>query len=155
MAVEQQFDPESWRTMQFAPFWILSGISGRYRGFAVEELLVFERWLDEAGRAPGGLSRAVLGPVSADMTSYAAEFELRDETIVSGLTRTGEILAGHPPLEVELFHDALINVLGMGLAKARGPYGREPTVEGEHMLTMLAEFLRPGITFGANPGDAA
>jgi len=155
MSVEQQFHPEDWRSLQFAPFWILSGVAGRYRQFAVEEILVFERWLYEASRAPGLLTREVLGPVSADVTGFADEFETREGTIVSGLTHIGEILAGRPPLEVDLFRDALINVLGRGLAKARGPYGRQATIESEDMLTMLEEFLRPGVAFGSEPGDAA
>ena len=35
------------------------------------------------------------------------------------------------------------------MARARGPYGKKPTTESAQMLTMLEEFLRPGITFAA------
>jgi hypothetical protein len=155
MNFERQFDPAQWRTLQFAPFLILSGVSGRYRGFADEEMLVFERWLAEASRAPGVLSREILAPVSADVTEFAEAYAQYDDTIVSGLTAVAEILVGQPPLEVQLFRDALIDVLGMGLGRARGPYGRELTNEGEQMLTMLDEFLRPGVVFGPASGDAA
>lgn len=52
MTFREQFDSVQWRTLQFAPFLILSGVSGRYGRFAVEEVAVFERWLDAAVRAP-------------------------------------------------------------------------------------------------------
>ncbi len=155
MSFRQQFDAGQWRTLQFAPFLILSGVSGRYRDFALEEMHVFEHWLDQASRAPGSLSREVLTPVSADVTGFAAAFEDYELTIVSGLTSAGRILVGQPLVEVELFRDALVKVLGAGLARARGPYGQEPTAEGEQMLTMLEEFLRPRVVFPAETGDAA
>lgn len=151
----QQFDARQWRALQFAPYLILSGVTGRYRDFGVEELLVFERWLDEASRAPGNLSREVLGPVSADAMTFADAYAGYNVTIVSGLTAVAEILIGQPQLEVELFRDALIKVLGRGMARARGPYGKQPTPDGEQMLTMLDEFLRPGVVFASRSGDAA
>ena len=43
------------------------------------------------------------------------------------------------------------------MTRARGPYGKEATPEGEQMLTMLEEFLRPRVVFPAEPrsGSAA
>lgn len=155
MGFREQFDNQEWRALELAPFLILCGVSGRYRDFRVEEMQVFERWLDEASRAPGNLNREVLGPVSGDVPAFAEEFDRYDETIVSGLSAVGRILAGHPPIEVELFRDALVNVLGAGITRARGPYGKHATAEGEQMLTMLDEFLRQGVAFPVEPGDAA
>jgi hypothetical protein len=155
MSFREQFDSAQWRALQLAPFLILGGVSGRYRGFAPEEMLVFERWLDEASRAPGNLNREVLSPVSADLPGFAADFEHYEVTIVSGLTAVARILVDQPPLEVDLFRTALIKVLGAGMARARGPYGKQMTVEDEQMLTMLEEFLRPTVVFPARSGDAA
>jgi hypothetical protein len=43
----------------------------------------------------------------------------------------------------------LIHVLGEGIARARGPYGKQITTESSQMLVMMDEFLRPGIFFAA------
>ena len=123
MSFREQFDSAQ-RTLQFAPFLILSGMSGRYRDFAVEEMAVFERWLDEAARAPGSLNREVLSSVATDITEITVDYERYDGTIVSGLTAVGDILVGQPEPEVDGFRGALIHVLGAGIARARGPYGK-------------------------------
>ena len=149
MSFREQFDSAQWRTLQLAPFLILSGVSGRYRDFAVEEMVVFERWLDEAARAPGSLNREVLSSVAADITGLAAEYARYDGTIVSGLAAVGDILVCQPEPEVDAFRGALVQVLGTGIARARGPYGKQLTTESEQMLEMLEEFLRPGVTFAA------
>jgi hypothetical protein len=155
MSFREQFDPGHWRALQLAPFLILSGVSGRYRGFATDEMLVFEHWLGEASRAPGGLNRDILAPVSANVAGFATAFEDYQITIVSGLTAVGRILVGQPESEVVLHRTALVNILGRGLARARGPYGREVTTQDEQTLVMLEEFLLPGIAFPADSGDAA
>jgi hypothetical protein len=156
MRFTEQFDSDQWSRLQFAPFLILSGVSGRYRDFAPEEMAVFERWLDAAARAPGSLNREVLASVSADITAIAAQYEGYAGTISSGLTAVGDVLAGQPVTEVNGFRHALIHVLGAGVARARGPYGQEPTTEASQMLMMLDEFLRPGINFAPDPvADAA
>jgi hypothetical protein len=152
MSFRQQFDSGEWLALQLAPFLVLSGVSGRYRGFRTEEMQVFERWLSEASRAPGNLNREVLQPVSADVPAFAEAYDGYGETIVGGLAAVGRLLVGQPLIEVELFGDALINILGVGMTRARGPYGKEATPEGEQMLTMLEEFLRPRVVFPAEPG---
>lgn len=149
MTFREQFDSVQWRTLQYAPFLILSGVSGRYGNFAVEEVAVFERWLDAAARAPGTLSGEVLSSVADDLTELATEFECYGGTIVSGLTSVSDVLVHQPQSEVEAFRSALIHVLGAGIARARGPYGKQLTTESSQMLTMMEEFLRPGIFFAA------
>jgi hypothetical protein len=151
MRFREQFDSDQWRTLQFAPFLILSGVSGRYRDFDPKELAVFERWLDAAARAPGSLNREVLTSVSVDIDAIAAQYEGYAGTISSGLNAVGEVLVGQPVPEINGFRHALINILGAGVARARGPYGQEPTTEASQMLTMLDEFLRPGINFAPDP----
>ena len=156
MRFREQFEPDQWSTLQFAPFLILSGVSGRYRDFAPAEMAVFERWLDAAARAPGNLNREVLTSVTADIDAIAAQYEGYAGTISSGLTAVGDVLVGQPVHEVNGFRHALVHVLGAGVARARGPYGQEPTTEASQMLVMLDEFLRSGIHFAPDPvADAA
>ena len=101
----------------------------------------------KAGRAP---TRAPRGHV------LACQHEAYAGTISSGLTAVGDVLVGQPLREVNAFRHALIDVLGAGVARARGPYGQKPTTEASQMLMMLDEFLRPGINFASDPvGDAA
>jgi hypothetical protein len=149
MTLREQFDSVQWRTLQFAPFLILSGVSGRYRHFAVVEVAVFERWLDAAMRAPGNLNREVLSSVAADITELTAEYECYGGTIVSGLTSVSDVLVHQPVPEIEAFRSALIHVLGAGIGRARGPYGKQLTPESSQMLLMMEEFLRPGMFFAA------
>ena len=149
MGLREQFDATQWRSLQLAPFLVLSGVSGRYRDFGGEEMVVFERWLEEAARAPGALNREVLGSVVASITELTAAYARYEGTIVSGLTTVGDLLAGQPVAEINGFRHALIHVLGAGMARARGPYGKSTTTEAAQMLTMLDEFLRPGVTFAA------
>jgi hypothetical protein len=149
MTFREQFDSVQWKTLQFAPFLVLSGVSGRYGRFAVEEVAVFERWLDAAAQAPGRLNREVLSSVATDITELSTEYSCYEGTIVSGLTSVCDVLADQPPPEVEAFRRALIHVLGGGIARARGPYGKQLTTESSQMLTMMEEFLRPGIFFAA------
>ena len=146
MSFREQFDPGQWRALQLAPFLILGGVSGRYRGFATQEMLVFERWLDEASRAPGNLNREVLGSVSADVPGFAADFEDYELTIVSGLTAVGRILVGQPPLEVELFRTAVVKVLGAGMARARSELTWERTAQMTLELYERALADTPGRT---------
>ena len=156
MRFRERFDPDQWGRLQFAPFLILSGVSGRYRDFPPQEMAVFERWLDAAARAPGSLNREVLTSVSAEINEIAGRYEGYTGTISSGLISAGDVLIGQPLSEVDAFRHALIHVLGGGIARARGPYGREPTTEASQMLLMLDEFLRPGINFAPDPAaDAA
>ena len=157
MSFRQQFDSGEWRALQLAPFLVLSSVTGRYRGFTTEELQVFERWLAEASRAPGNLNREVLQPVYADVSAFAEQYADYEETIVGGLAAVGRILVGQPLVEVELFGNSLINILGAGMTRARGPYGTQATPEGEQMLMMLEEFLRPRVVFPSEPrsGSAA
>jgi hypothetical protein len=75
MRFREQFDSDQWSTLHFAPFLILSGVSGRYRDFPPQEMAVFERWLDAAARAPGSLNREVLTSVAAGVSPIAAQFE--------------------------------------------------------------------------------
>jgi hypothetical protein len=147
MTFKEQFDSVQWRTLQYAPFLVLSGVAGRYGNFAVEEVAVFERWLDAAMRAPGSLNREVLSSVAADITELTSEYECYGGTIVSGLTSVSDVLVHQPPPEIEAFRSALIHVLGAGVGRARGPYGKELTTECSQMLVMMEEFLRPGIFF--------
>ena len=117
MTFREQFDSAQWHTLQVAPFLILSGVSGRYRHFAVEDVAVFERWLDAAAGAPGNLSREVLSSVASDITALTAEYEYYDGTIVSGLTSVGNVLVDQPLPEIDAFRSALIHVLGAGIAR--------------------------------------
>jgi hypothetical protein len=112
-------------------------------------MIVFERWLDAAATSPGSLSREVLSSVAADLPGLVAEYDGYGGTIVSGLTSVSDTLVDQPPPEIEAFRSALIHVLGAGIARARGPYGRQLTTESSQMLMMMEEFLRPGMFFAA------
>ena len=68
------------------------------------------------------------------------DFELDDRPLASGLRNVCEVLDG---MDSELAADYKLALLriGVGLAKARGPYGRQVSAENEQLLLLLAELL--------------
>src|SRR3954469_9503549 len=122
MRVTEQFDSDQWSRLQFAPFLILSGVSGRYRDFAPAEMAVFERWLDAAARPPGSLN-----PRSADLRDCRRR---RNRGPVRGLRRNDVEWPQYRPRgsgwSANGFRHTLIHLLGAGIARARGTYGQEP-----------------------------
>jgi len=136
-----EFTPEEWQTLQFAPFWIFSAILGRYRDFDQLEIDAFARSLEQAASAPGQLTRDVLTSVVMGRGRLTEEYEADGRTIARGLCAVAAVLTKAPVEEANIFKEVLISRVGTGVAMARGRFGREMSEDDEKTLLLVAQFL--------------
>ena len=85
MGAKPELSPDEWRTLQLAPFWMLSAVVGAYNGFDSLEYEAFTRSLHSAASAPGRLSQEVMTSVASDLRRLGEEFAADTRTIASGL----------------------------------------------------------------------
>ena len=158
MSFRQQFDSGEWRALQLAPFlgpeWCRRPAIAASRPRSCRSS---NGGCPRPAARPATSTARCSSPSAPTCPRFAEEYDGYEETIVGGLAAVGRILVGQPLVEVELFGNSLINILGAGMTRARGPYGKQATPEGEQMLTMLEEFLRPRVVFPSEPrsGSAA
>jgi hypothetical protein len=132
---------DEWRTLQFAPFWMLAAVAGAYSGYDILEFEAFTRSVGLAAAAPGRLNRELMTSVATDLERLAAQFAADGRTIGSGLCAVAAILSKVPPEDAELLKTALVSEIGEGVARARGRFGRVVSDEDAKNLELVAEFL--------------
>jgi hypothetical protein len=141
MGGQARFTAEEWRTLQFAPFWMLSAVVGGYRRFDPLELEAFSRCLQLAAMAPGRLNQEVVTSVTREFRLLHQEYGVDRRTIASGLCEVGRLLRRVPPEEAEMFRGALVAEIGEGIARARGRFGRVMSEEDAKNVELVAQFL--------------
>jgi hypothetical protein len=141
MGEQANFTPEEWRTLQFAPFWMLSAVVGGYRRFDQLELEAFSRSLELAAMAPGRLSREVVGSVALNLGRLSEQYGADGRSIASGLCQVGALLNRVPSDEADRFRGVLVSEIGEGIARARGRFGRVMTEEDAKTVELVAQFL--------------
>jgi hypothetical protein len=141
MNQESGFTPEEWQTLQFAPFWIFSAILGAYRNFDPLEYEAFWRSLDEASSAPGLLTQEIITSVMMEGGQLTEKYQTDSRTIARGLCAVAAILGKAPVDEADMFKDTLISRVGVGVAKARGRFGRVMSKDDEKTLELISQFL--------------
>lgn len=143
MGERDRFTAAQWRTLQFAPFWLLSTLLGSYNRFDPRAVRVFTRCLVEAADDPTGgpLGRELLGSVVADLDEVAAAYDADPRTIGSGLVEVATLLERLAPEAAEDVKAVLFTGIGEGLARARGPWGEEISEDDAKTLTLAAAFL--------------
>lgn len=133
---------DQWRTLQQAPFWVLSAVTGQDRGFSALDREVFADALARARRAtPAPWVRAVLESCEQDAEQLAAIYERDDRSVGSGLDAVARVLQAVDPADAAAFRAALIAGFGVAVATARGPYGRAATVEDLQRLRLAAVLM--------------
>jgi hypothetical protein len=130
-----------WRTLELAPFWILSSLSGTYRNFDPVELELFAEALDAAALTPGRFGRDVIASIRADLAGMQECYEVDGRSIASGLCAVADVLARTPMAEATMFRQMLFGTLGVRLAEGRGPFGRSATAEDMHKLRIAVQLL--------------
>jgi hypothetical protein len=141
MRANIELSPEEWRTLQFAPFWMLSAVVGAYRDFDPLEYEAFSRSLQLAALAPGRLSQEVMTSVASDLRRLGDEFGADPRSIASGLCEVAVILSKVPHDEADMFKRALVYGIGEGVAAARGRFGRVMSDDDAKDLDMIAQLL--------------
>ncbi len=142
MGERDRFTAAQWRTLQFAPFWLLSTLLGSYNRFDPRAVRVFTRCLvDAAGDPAGGpLGRELLGSVLAELDTVAAAYDADPRTIGSGLVEVATLLDRIAPDAADAVKAVLYGV-AEGVARARGPWGEEVGEDDAKTLTLAAAFL--------------
>ena len=136
------FAPDEWATLRFAPFWILAAFVGCHRGFDPLEFEAFSRVIEEVSdRARGRLGREVLQRVAMDLDRLARAFGNDHRSVVTGLWEVGRLLERMPEEEAEAFREALVSGVGEGLARARGRFGRFMSEEDARTVELVAVLL--------------
>jgi hypothetical protein len=136
------FAPDEWVTLRFAPFWILAAFVGCSRGFDPLEFEAFSRVIDEVSdRARGRLGREVLQRVAMDLDRLAIAFGNDRRSVTTGLWEVGRLLERMPEEEAEAFREALVSGVGEGFAQARGRFGRFMSEEDARTVELVAVLL--------------
>jgi hypothetical protein len=135
------------RTLELAPFWVLAAVVGRYRGIDRPTVDAFGSALAVAAER-SGLAGDVALAARERLPGLIAELEADGRPIVSGLMEVDDLLSRLPDSEAEEFRSMLVDTVGTGIAKARGPFGAEATREDAERLELAAAILAPTPTFG-------
>jgi hypothetical protein len=141
MAERDRYTPEEWRTLQFAPFWMLSAVVGAYDRIDPRDFRAFVRCLEGAAAAAGRLRREVLASVVADPDRLAEAFRAEPRSIGVGLFHVDALLARAGQEEAARFKDMLVVDIGEGVARARGRYGSEMSEDDAEAVALAAQLL--------------
>jgi hypothetical protein len=129
---------EDVRTLQLAPFWVLSALVGTHTRFAEPDLAAFWDALVHEGLQAPPDTRSLLGSLTVDRAGLLLDLELDGRSVVSGLRDVVTILG--PEDLVEGYRRALVRIGGF-VARARGPYGRQISSEDMNRLLLVAQLL--------------
>jgi hypothetical protein len=141
------FGPDERRTLELAPFWMLSAVVGRYRDFNQPTLDALDDLITSAGSSAGPAYDVVVG-VGGRLREVIAEFEVDGRPIVSGLLQVDDLLGTRPAAEADAVRVLLVDTIGRGIARARGPFGVEATREDAERLELAEAILAPTPAFG-------
>jgi hypothetical protein len=141
MAERDRYTAEEWRTLQFAPFWMLSAVVGTYNHFDPRDFQVFGRCLEAATLAEGRLQRELLASVVADRDRLAEQFRTDPRSIGVGLFQVDLVLAKAGKDEAARFKEMLVLEIGEGVARARGRYGTEMSDDDARAVALAAGLL--------------
>jgi hypothetical protein len=130
-----------WRTLELAPFWVLSSLSGTYRNFDPAELELFAVVLDAAVLEPGTLGREVIASIQADLAGMQERYGADGRSIAAGLCAVADVLARAPIAEATMFRQMLVGTIGLRLAEGRGRFGRFATADDMHVLRIDVQLL--------------
>lgn len=131
---------DSLQILQLGPVWILSAVTGSGTTFSRLDLDTFWETVYAVAQRTSGAARDVIDSVLKAGPDLFLAFELDERPLVSGMRQVTEVLAGMDAQVARDYKLALLRI-GVGLATARGPYGRQVSPENEQMLVLLAELL--------------
>ena len=154
MSQTSELTAAEWRTLELAPFWVLSSLSGTYRNFDPVELELFADVLEAAALAPGRLGRDVIASVRADPAAMQECYEADGRSIAAGLYAVADVLARTPIAEATMFRQMLVGTIGLRLAEGRGRFGRFATADDMHVLRIDVQLLADTSPASARAGAA-
>jgi hypothetical protein len=141
MSERDNYTPDEWRTLQFAPFWMFSAVVGAYSRFDPRDFQVFVRCLEVATLGEGRLRRELLESVLADRDRLPGQFHADPRTIGVGLFQVDGVLRRAGGEEAAQFKEMLVLDVGEGVARARGRYGTEMSDDDAKAVALAAQLL--------------
>jgi hypothetical protein len=140
MGAESMIASDDLHTLQLAPLWVLSALSGTHAGFERHELDAFWDTVVAVCLRTPGTAQQVLQTLTEDRSGLVLDYELDDRSVVTGLTH---VVAARDRLDPATAYDFKIALLriGVGMGRARGPYGRSVSSRDEQTLLLVAELL--------------
>ena len=141
MSERDNYTPDEWRTLQFAPFWMFSAVVGAYDRFDPRDFQVFVRCLEAATLAEGRLQRELLESVLADRDRLAEQCRTEPRSIGVGLFQVALGLAKAGADEAARFQEMLVREIGEGVARARGRYWTEKRADAAGAVALAAGLL--------------
>src|SRR5918998_480822 len=130
---------DEWQTLQLGPLWVVSAVLGRTHLDDLERRAFMGAVLEApVGNLalPWQLMQAV--DHNADMLFDVLSQDNR--SIVSGLTEVTALLERVDAATSRQTRGAILRV-GVGVARARGPFGRTISEQDEHQLALIGYLL--------------
>lgn len=128
-----------WLTLQLGPVWVISALMGRNR-FDELEQEAFWRAVEEAPVGDSALAWQLTQAMSRNREWLLDEFMLDSRSIVSGLNHVTSLLEQVSPEISRETRETILRV-GSGVARARGPFGRQITAHDAQTLELVAQLL--------------
>lgn len=139
--MQPPFSVDRRRTLQLAPLWLLSALTGRTVDFMAEDLAAFwDALVDVTLRTPQGSARDLLVSLTADRSGLLLDLELDDRSVTTGLRHVVAALGDLDAAAAADYKVALLRI-GSAVARARGPYGRTITPKDTSLLLLIASLL--------------
>lgn len=136
------FTADEWHTLLFAPFWVFTALTGRYRAFDPFDLGAFVHAVEQAADSERQrLGGHLLGRVALDLDRLTLRFENDDRSVASGLWQVSGLLARLPEDEADAFRNALVSGVCAGVARARGRYGRVISEDDAKVVELVEQLL--------------
>lgn len=146
-------DPD-WQALQFGPLWVASAVVGR-SWFDELERRAFATSLLDAPQGNLALPWQLMQAVARNQDDLFDHFVHDNRSIASGLTQVVALLTQVDIETSRLTREAMLRV-GVGLARARGPFGRQVTEQDAQQLLLVALLLEtPFETTEGQPLNAA
>ncbi len=150
----EQWSEQEWFTLRLGPVWVLSALVGRVR-FDDDERGAFWDAVTDAALRSTGPGRDLLGTAAAERRCLFDEFELDGRPEVSGLLSVTRLLERMDPDTRTDVRSSFLRV-GVGVALARGHFGRRMTLEDEQTLVLVEQLLQTAReTLDDNPLNSA
>ena len=151
----EQWSEQEWFTLRLGPVWVLSALVGRVR-FDDDERGAFWDAVTDAALRSTGPGRDLLGTAAAERRWLFDEFELDGRPVVSGLLSVTRLLERMDPDTLTDVRAELPACRWLGVALARGHFGRRMTLEDEQTLVLVEQLLQTAReTLNDNPLDSA
>jgi hypothetical protein len=142
-----------WLKLQLGSVWVVSAIVGRSRLDELEEAAFWRSVEDAPQDSPLGWQ--LMRAMTLNREWLLDEFELDHRSIVSGLNEVGSLLERVAPEVSRDTRECMLRV-GVGLARARGPFGQRISDQDSLTLQLVAQLLETADeTANDNPLNAA